>query len=135
MLPARRGRMRRMTGFDAQFVFDERSGEPQHTLKLAFLDARASAGFGVDAARRHVAARLAHLDPLRWCTARVPFDLHHPVWREGGTPDLGWHVRRAAIPAPAGRSELCEVVSQIASAPLDPRRPLWELWLLEGYEG
>ena len=127
--------MRRMTGFDAQFVFDERAGEPQHTLKLAFLDARASTGFGVDAARRQVAARLARLDPLRWCTARVPLDLHHPVWREGGAPDLGWHVRRAAIPAPGGRSELCEIVSQIASMPLDPSRPLWELWLVEGYEG
>ena len=126
--------MRRMTGFDAQFVFDERPADPQHTLKLAFLDARASAGFDLAAARRQVAARLARLDPLRWRTVRVPLDLHHPLWLEGGAPDLGWHVRRAAIPAPGGRDELCEVVSQLASTPLDPRRPLWELWLLEGFE-
>jgi WS/DGAT/MGAT family acyltransferase len=127
--------MRRMSGFDAQFVFDERLGEPQHTLKLAFLDAAASRGFDLAAARRQVEARLPRLDPLRWRVARVPFDLHQPVWLESGAPDLDWHVRRAAIPAPGGRAELCEVVSQIASAPLDPRRPLWELWLLEGFEG
>jgi diacylglycerol O-acyltransferase len=127
--------MHRMTGFDAQFVFDERPEEPQHTLKLAFLDARASAGFDLAAARRLVAARLARLDPLRWRVARVPLDLHHPVWLEGGAPDLDWHVRRAAIPAPGGRTELCELVSQIASVSLAPERPLWELWLLEGFEG
>jgi diacylglycerol O-acyltransferase len=127
--------MRRMTGFDAQFVFDERPGEPQHTLKVVFLDASASRGFDVAAARRQVAARLSRLDPLRWRVARVPLDLHHPLWLEAGAPDLGWHVRRAAIPSPGGRAELCEVVSQIASAPLDPRRPLWELWVLEGFEG
>ena len=127
--------MRRLSGFDAQFVFDERPAEPQHTLKLAFLDARASAGFDLVAARRHVAARLARLDPLRWRVAHVPLDLHQPVWLESGAPDLHWHVRRAAIPAPGGRDELCEAVSQLASVPLDPRRPLWELWLLEGFEG
>lgn len=127
--------MRRMSGFDAQFVFDERPADPQHTLKLAFLDARASAAFDLAAARRQVAARLARLDPLRWRVLRVPLDLHHPLWLEGGAPDLRWHVRRAAIPAPGGREELCEAVSQIASAPLDARRPLWELWVLEGFEG
>jgi diacylglycerol O-acyltransferase len=127
--------MRRLSGFDAQFVFDERPDDTQHTLKLAFLDARASAGFDLRAARQQIAARLSRLDPLRWRARRVPFDLHHPVWLEAGAPDLGWHVRRAALPAPGGRDELCEVVSQIASAPLDPARPLWELWLLEGYEG
>jgi len=127
--------MRRMTGFDAQFIFDERPNDAQHTLKLAFLDARASAGFDVAAARRHVGARLGRLEPLRWRAVRVPLDLHHPVWLEGGAPDLDWHVRRAALPAPGGRDELCELVSQIASAPLDPRRPLWELWVLEGFEG
>jgi diacylglycerol O-acyltransferase len=127
--------MRRMNGFDAQFVFDERPDDSQHTLKLAFLDEAASAGFDLAAARRQVAARLSRLDPLRWRSVRVPLDLHHPVWVEAGAPDLAWHVRRAAIPAPGGRAELCEAVSQLASLPLDPRRPLWELWLLEGFEG
>jgi diacylglycerol O-acyltransferase len=64
----------------------------------------------------------------------VPLDLHHPVWLESGAPDLVWHVRRAAIPPPGRRDELCELVSQIASTPLDPSRPRWELWLLEGFE-
>src|SRR5262249_2717483 len=66
---------------------------------------------------------------------RVPFALYHPVWVADPELDLDWHVRRAAVRAPGGRDELCEAISQILSTPLDPTRPLWEMWWLEGYEG
>jgi WS/DGAT/MGAT family acyltransferase len=127
--------MHRMTGLDAQFLYDERPEEPQHTLKLAFLSREASAAFDLARARRDLGARLPRLDPLRWRACRVPLGLHHPVWVEDPALDLERHVRRLAIPAPGGHRELCEVVSALASGPLDPVRPLWELWFLEGYEG
>jgi WS/DGAT/MGAT family acyltransferase len=79
--------------------------------------------------------RLATLEPLQWRALRVPLDLHHPVWVADPELDLDWHLRRAAVRAPGGRDELCEAISQILSVPLDPDRPLWELWWLEGYEG
>jgi WS/DGAT/MGAT family acyltransferase len=59
----------------------------------------------------------------------------HPVWVADPDLDLDWHLRRASVSAPGGRDELCEAISQILSVPLDPDRPLWELWWLEGYEG
>src|SRR5436190_23799536 len=124
-----------MSGFDAQFIYDERPDEPQHTLKISFLDARASAAWSFASAQRDLARRLAQLEPLQWRALRVPFDLHHPVWVSDPDLDLDWHLRRAAVPAPGGRDELCEAISQILSVPLDPTRPLWELWWLEGYEG
>jgi diacylglycerol O-acyltransferase len=124
-----------MSGQDAQFIYDERPDEPQHTLKISFLSARASAAWSFDSARADLARRLATLEPLQWRALRVPLDLHHPVWVTDPELDLDWHLRRAAVPAPGGRDELCEVISQILSVPLDPDRPLWELWWLEGYEG
>ena len=124
-----------MSGQDAQFIYDERPEEPQHTLKISFLSARASAAWSFESARRDLARRLATIEPLQWRALRVPLDLHHPVWVADPEIDLDWHLRRAAVPAPGGRDELCEVISQILSVPLDPDRPLWELWWLEGYEG
>ena len=124
-----------MSGFDAQFIYDERPDEPQHTLKISFLSARASAAWSFDSARRDLAGRLAMIEPLQWRALRVPLDLHHPVWIVDPAFDLDWHLRRAAVRAPGGRDELCEAISQILSVPLDPNRPLWELWWLEGYEG
>jgi len=124
--------MHRMNGFDALFIYDESPNEPQHTIKVAMLG-RGNPSF--DSVKQAVRTRLAQLPALRWKALRVPFDLHHPVWVEATRLDLDHHVRRLGIPAPGGRRELCEVISEIASVPLDPRRPLWELWLLEGYEG
>jgi len=127
--------MHRMTGYDAAFLYDERPDEPQHTLKVCVLGPEASAAYTLDRTRAFIRSRLVDLPPLRWRAVRVPFDLYHPVWVEDRGLDLHHHVRRRAIPQPAGRAELCEEISDIASTPLDPQRPLWELWMLEGYEG
>jgi WS/DGAT/MGAT family acyltransferase len=124
-----------MSGYDAQFIYDERPDEPQHTLKISFLSERASAAWSFESARSDLARRIAAIEPLHWRAVRVPFDLHHPVWVADPEIDLDWHLRRAAVRAPGGRDELCEAISQILSVPLDPARPLWELWWLEGYEG
>lgn len=127
--------MIRMSGSDAQFIYDEdHPNEPQHTLKISFLGAAASRKWSLAAARRDLAARLPHIEPLNWRAVRVPFDLHHPVWVRVPV-DLDWHVRRMAVPAPGGHDELCEAISEILSRPLDQGRPLWEQWWLEGYEG
>jgi WS/DGAT/MGAT family acyltransferase len=40
-----------------------------------------------------------------------------------------------ALPEPAGDAELCELVGQILSEPLDRSRPLWQLALVEGLGG
>ena len=64
----------------------------------------------------------------------VPFGVHHPVWVEDPDFDLDYHVRRAALPAPGGLDELAELTAEIAGRPLDRRRPLWELWVVEGLE-
>src|SRR5262245_17132131 len=124
-----------MSGFDATFIYDEQPDEPQHTLQISFLSEPASAAWSFESARRDLARRLAAIEPLQWRALRVPFDLYHPVWVADPDLDLDWHLRRAAVAAPGGRDELCEAISQILSVPLDPERPLWELWWLEGFEG
>jgi WS/DGAT/MGAT family acyltransferase len=56
----------------------------------------------------------------------------YPVWEEPADFDPGRHVRRAALPAPGGDAELCELVGQLMSEPLDRSRPLWQLTVVEG---
>lgn len=126
--------MQRMTGYDAAFIYDERPEEPQHTLKVAVWSAQASAAYSLEGTRRFVRARLAQIPPLRWRVLRVPLDLYHPVLVEDPELDLDFHVRRRVLQPPGGRHELCEEISRIASVPLDSERPLWELWMLEGYQ-
>jgi len=47
--------------------------------------------------------------------------------------DVEQHLHRLAIPAPGNRAALEELVSDLITPPLDPTRPLWHVYLLEGF--
>ena len=76
-----------------------------------------TAGCGSRTSSRVIASRL-HLAPrLRQRVKMVPFDLALPVWVDDPSFDLGFHVRRAALPSPGGRREL------VRAGPADPLAP------------
>jgi WS/DGAT/MGAT family acyltransferase len=56
----------------------------------------------------------------------------NPVWVDDHAFDLGWHVRRAALPTPGTADELAQFVGTEMSRKLDRSRPLWELTVVEG---
>ncbi len=60
-------------------------------------------------------------------------------WVEDGDFDLNWHVRLSGLPGKPGKASeqraLERFVSQLASSPLDPTKPLWQFHLIERYQG
>ena len=56
-------------------------------------------------------------------------------WESAADFDLERHVHRVALPRPAGKRELQELVSDLASGALDPRQPMWQFHLVDGYGG
>jgi diacylglycerol O-acyltransferase len=62
----------------------------------------------------------------------VPGGLANPVWVDDDHFDIGYHVRRSALPRPGNTEQLRELVSRIISRPLDRARPLWEIYFVEG---
>jgi diacylglycerol O-acyltransferase len=56
-------------------------------------------------------------------------------WEPDEDFELDSHVRPVALPAPAGKTELEALVSELAGTALDPRRPLWQFHLVENYAG
>src|SRR4029079_18994019 len=58
-----------------------------------------------------------------------------PVWVDDEDFDLGFHVRRSALPRPGTMGQLRELTARIMSRRLDRTRPLWETYLVEGLEG
>jgi len=61
--------------------------------------------------------------------------LRFPHWEPDTGFDLDHHVRRAALPAPGGASELLEWAGDFYSHRLDRARPLWKIVILEGLAG
>ena len=128
--------MQRLSGLDSMFFYMETPTNHMHVAGVFLLDPTAApGGFSFTQVRAMVASRLHRAAPLRRRLVEVPFGLAQPVWIEDPEFDLDYHVRRACLPSPGGRSELEEFVSQIVGLPLDRRRPMWEIHLVEGLEG
>ncbi|MTD43750.1 wax ester/triacylglycerol synthase family O-acyltransferase [Conexibacter sp. W3-3-2] len=57
-----------------------------------------------------------------------------PLMQDDRDLDAEYHVRHSALPHPGGQRELGALVSRLHSHPLDLRRPLWEVHVIEGLE-
>jgi Wax ester synthase-like Acyl-CoA acyltransferase domain/AMP-binding enzyme C-terminal domain/AMP-binding enzyme len=128
--------MRRLNGSDAAMLYLDRGSAYNHTLKISVLDPSTDPdGWSWPKVRRMFEER-AHLLPvLRLRYLPTPLGLHHPIWVEDPEFDLDAHVRRVVCPPPGGMEEFCALVEQVYAHPLDRDRPLWQIWVVEGFEG
>ncbi len=56
-------------------------------------------------------------------------------WQTDTHFDIERHVVHTALPGRAGRRELQELASRLATTPLDPARPRWQFHLVDNYDG
>lgn len=125
--------MKRLAGIDAAFLYLETPSMHTHVVGTIILDpATAPEPFDFDRIRELLHERLHLLAPFRRRLAWVPFNITHPVWIEDPDFDLDSHVHHATLPAPGGLHELAALVGEVASHQVDRRRPLWELWYVDG---
>ena len=129
--------MRQLTSLDTQFLALENARQSGHVAGLAILDPSTAPGGKLECGdiQALIAERLPLLPPLRWHLAEVPLGLDYPYWVEDADFDLHFHVRELALPAPGSDRQLAEQVARIVARPLDRARPLWELYLIHGFEG
>jgi diacylglycerol O-acyltransferase len=127
--------MQRLTGLDATFLYLETPNNHMHVASTAVFDpSTIPGGYSFEKVRGLVEDRLPLLPPFRRRLVEIPFQIHHPLWIEDPDFDLDYHVRRAALPAPGGDRELAEFAAEAMSRPLDRKRPLWEMYVVEGLE-
>ena len=122
----------RLTRLDASFLYLEEPDTPMHVGGVLILEAPPG---GVDALAALVEARLPLVPRYRQRVAEVPGHLANPVWVDDPDFDINYHVRRSGLPRPGGEEQLLDLVSRLASRPLDRTRPLWEMHLVEGLSG
>ena len=89
-------------------------------------------GFDYDRLVSLIHNRIDLVPRFRQRVREVPGRLANPVWVDDEQFDVAYHVRRSALPNPGDDAQLEEFVARIQSRPLDRRRPLWEVYLIEG---
>ncbi|OBI88695.1 WS/DGAT/MGAT family O-acyltransferase [Mycobacterium asiaticum] len=128
--------MQRLSGLDASFLYLETDSQPMHVCSVIELDTSTMpGGYTFDRLREAMSLRIRALPEFQEKLANSPLNLDHPVWVDDEHFHIDRHLHRIALPAPGGRAELSEICGHIASLPLDRRRPLWEMWVIEGVAG
>jgi diacylglycerol O-acyltransferase / wax synthase len=127
------GHLDRLNAVDAGFLHQEDGGNAHmHIGGIAVFDGPAP---DYDEFLAFVASRLHLMPRYRQKIVTMPLQTGRPLWVEDPTFNLGYHIRTTALPSPGGEEQLLQLAARIASQRLDRRKPLWELWLVEGLEG
>ncbi|MFW0789026.1 wax ester/triacylglycerol synthase family O-acyltransferase [Gordonia sp. CPCC 205333] len=130
----------RLSPRDAMFYFLDEAGSTTHLGALIVLekiapdetDSSAAPELDYPSLVTLVENRLQFVPHYRQMVKTVTLGLARPVWVDDPGFDINFHVRRAGLPRPGGYEQLHDLVGRIMSRPLDRKRPLWELYLIEG---
>ncbi len=128
----------RLGALDASFLGIEDGNCHMHVGGVLIFEAAplrvAGRGIDIDKIRDAIHARLHLIPRFRQKLAHTPYE-RHPVWVDDDCFRLAYHVRHTALPHPGDERALKRLTGRIMSQPLDRKRPLWEMWVVEGLEG
>ena len=123
--------MQTMSPLDASFLHIEDAVTHMHIGSVGLFEGPAP---GPDEVKAAVARDLPLVPRYRQKVRFVPLALGRPTWVDDRHFNLDYHVRRTALPAPGGHTELRNLVGRVMSQQLDRNKPLWELWVAEGLD-
>lgn len=127
---------RRLSGVDSVFVYMESAITHHHTLKISIIDPSTDPdGWNFETYLQHARDTFPLVSLWRERCLKTPFGLHYPIWVDDPNFDIEYHIRHIACPAPGDNKAFCKLVSELYSRGLDIRRPLWQMWVIEGLEG
>jgi len=122
----------RLSPLDASFLFAEHRTAAMHVGAVMTFAPPEHGPFDPDAFTALIGHRLALVPRYRQKVREVPGGLGLPVWVDDPEFDLGYHVRRSALPVPGTEEVLLDLVGRLLARQLDRARPLWEVYLIEG---
>jgi len=123
--------MDRLGPLDAVFI-DAEDRDPHTSMAIASIAVFEGPPPTHEEFLAFLAGRLPRVPRYRQKLQTVPLRLGRPVWVDDPHFDLGYHVRRTALPAPGADPQLAELMARVMSQRLDRDHPLWEYWVIEG---
>jgi diacylglycerol O-acyltransferase / wax synthase len=121
----------RLSALDASFLYMEQPTIPMHIGGVAVFRPPRS-GFDHGRLTDLIKRRLTLVRRYRQKVRNVPGHLARPMWVDDPDFDISYHVRHSTLPPPGTEEQLHDLVARVMSRPLDRKRPLWEIHLVEG---
>lgn len=78
-----------------------------------------------------LARRLLRFERFRQRIVERGLVLSTPEWEDVPDFDIDAHLHRTALPTPGDETQLRTMVGELASTPLDPARPLWQVHVVD----
>ncbi|MDP9239471.1 MAG: wax ester/triacylglycerol synthase family O-acyltransferase [Actinomycetota bacterium] len=122
----------RLAPLDVSFLYLEEPTTPMHVGGVAVFRPPSGEPFDYDRLVGIIEDRIGLVPRYRQKIKWVPGHIASPVWVDDGSFDLGYHIRRSALPKPGTDDQLRELVGRLMSRRLDRTRPLWEMYFVEG---
>ena len=123
--------MDRLNPLDALFI-DAEDEDPHTSMAIASIAVFEGPCPSHEEVLAFLAGRLPLVPRYRQKLRTVPLRLGRPVWVDDPHFDLGYHVRRTALPSPGEDQQLAALTARVMSQRLDRDHPLWEYWVAEG---
>ncbi|MES2490974.1 MAG: wax ester/triacylglycerol synthase family O-acyltransferase [Pseudomonadota bacterium] len=126
---------RRLSILDTNFLQLESARQPMHVAGLMIfeLPADAKPDYVNEVVERFRNCTVFH-NPWNYRLKRAGTLQFMPLLQEVHSIDMEYHIRHLALPRPGGERQLGQMVARLHSQPLDLRRPLWEVHIIEGLE-
>jgi WS/DGAT/MGAT family acyltransferase len=118
-----------MSPMDASFLHIEGPNNPMHIGGVSIFEGPAPP---FERLEEMVSAKLDAVPRYRQKVRFVPLSLGRPVWVDDPHFNLSYHLRHSALPTPGSDEILRRTAARIFAHPLDRRKPLWEIWMIEG---
>ena len=118
-----------MSPMDASFLHIEGPNNPMHIGGVSIFEGPAPP---FERLEEMVSAKLDAVPRYRQKVRFVPLSLGRPVWVDDPHFNLTYHLRHSALPAPGTDDVLRRTAARIFAHHLDRRKPLWEIWMIEG---
>lgn len=115
-----------MNNVDLAWLRMDRATNPMVIVGVLTFDTRIK----YEALRTVLETRLLKFERFRQLPAHDVLGTH---WQDDEHFDIETHVRKVNLPPRAGKAELEALASELASAPLDARHPLWQFHLVERF--
>ncbi|MBA3263623.1 MAG: wax ester/triacylglycerol synthase family O-acyltransferase [Thermoleophilaceae bacterium] len=129
---AKQGHKDRLSAIDASFLHQEKQSSHMHVGALVIFEGPAPSH---DEFSTHIQSRLRLVPRYRQRLAVPRFEMGRPFWVDDPSFNIDYHVRHTALPRPGSDDQLRQLAGRIFSQRLDRSKPLWEVWLIQGFEG